>query len=439
MNIFRLNRQRGDEEELLNSIPGGFPTINVSNSSNNNTTQSQDVPPANNSTTSFLRIVLQIPLYILYYLVTIILTILSLLKPILNFNKLYAHCHRQYYDYNTNMKVLLDQISNEDVHNDLHLGSSNYTFGSVYNSETSVIPAQLIQNSYLALLENCSSECKFGLIYLHNPLLCDKMSYVKHILCSPRVINCIKSYQMLLWFGDVTTSEGLQVSNALKVRKFPYFGILSRRSNETAEIIFNFNGPIEEFNPRDLESVLVQKYPDLLQMIEQRQNIERDRLIRQQQDERFRQSLLHDQARERQRNEALRREQEQRDQELLKRQWLLWRKSQLHPEPTRSQAQDISRIAIKMNNFHNNSSRIVRNFDPTLPIEEIYAFVELTQNNIMESGDRYEYGDNPPNGYQHQYKFKLIIPVPRKELVPSTLIGNEPGIYPSGNIIVESI
>lgn len=323
MNIFGVNRHRGDEEELLNSIPGGFPTVNTSNPGNNDTnnnddvdnngtTQSQDVSLANNNTTSFLRMALQIPLYILYYLVTIIVIILSLLKPILNFSKLYAHHHRPHNDYNANITNLLDQISEGYVYNDSHLESSNCTFGSVYNSETSVIPAQLIQNSYLELLENCSSECKFGLIYLHDPLLCDNMSYVAYILCSQRVINCIKSYQMLLWFGDVTTSEGLQVANALKVRKFPYLGVLSKRSNETAEIIFNFNGSIEEFNPRDLECILVQRYPHLLQMIEQRQNLERDRLIRQQQDERFRHSLLRDQDRERQQNEALHREQEQR-------------------------------------------------------------------------------------------------------------------------------
>lgn len=456
MNIFGLNRHRGDEEELLNSIPGGFPTVNTSNpdhrdiNNNNNADNNTTIQPQesslsnndnNNNTTRFVRIILQIPLYILYYLISIILTIFSLLKPILNINKIYDHRHGQHNDYNTNITNLLDQISSEYAYDDMNLGTSNCTFGSVYNSETSVIPAQLIQNSYLELLENCSSECKFGLIYLHDPLLCDKMSYVKYILCSQRVISCIKSYQMLLWFGDITTSEGLQVANALKVRKFPYLGVLSKRNNETAEIIYNFNGPTEEFNPRDLESVLVQRYPHLLQMIEQRQNIERDRLIRQQQDERFRQSLLRDQDRERQQNAARYREQEQRDQELLKRQWLLWRRSQLHPEPTRSQAQDISRIAIKFNNINNNnnnSSRIVRNFDPTLPIEEIYAFVELTQNNMIESEEQYQYGNNPPSGYQHQYKFKLLIPVPRKELALTTLIGNEPGIYPSGNIIVES-
>ena len=439
MNIFGLRRNRGDEEELLNSIPGGFPTANTPTPSNDNnidTSQSQNIPLENTNMISFLKIVLQIPLYILYYLVYVLLVILSLLKPILNFNKIYDNHHRQPNDHKINMALLLEQISNEDTSNYSNLESSNLTFGSIYNSNTSVIPTQLIQNSYLELLENCSSECKFGLIYLHDPLLCNKMTYVENILCSQRFIDCIKSYQMLLWFGDITTSEGLQVANALKVRKLPYFGVLSKSRNDTTEIIFSFNGSIEEYNPRDLESVLVQKYPYLLQMIEQRQNVERERHIREQQDERFRQSLLRDQERERQRREAIQREQEQRHLAILKKQWLLWRKSQLHPEPTRSQTQDVSRIAIKMND--DNNSRIVRNFDPTLPIEEIYAFVELTQNGVMESEEQYQYGNSPPSGYQHEYKFKLIVPVPRKELDLSTIIGDEPGIYPSGNIIVES-
>ena len=132
---------------------------------------------------------------------------------------------------------------------------------------------------------------------------------------------------MLLWIGDITTSEGLQVANALKVRKLPYLGVLSKSRNDTTEIIFSFNSSIEEYNPRDLESVLVQKYSYLLQMIEQRQNIERERHIRERQDKKFRQPLVRDKERERQRNEAIQMEQKPRNLLLLKRQWLLWRKS----------------------------------------------------------------------------------------------------------------
>ena len=115
--------------------------------------------------------------------------------------------------------------------------------------------------------------------------------------------------------------------NALKVRKFPHFRVLFKSRNDTTEIIFSFNGSIEEYNPRDLESVLVQKYSYLLQMIEQRQNIERERHIRERQDKKFRQPLLRDKERERQRNEAIQMEQKPRNLLLLKRQWLLWRKS----------------------------------------------------------------------------------------------------------------
>lgn len=62
----------------------------------------------------------------------------------------------------------------------------------------------------------------------------------------------------------------------------------------------------------------------------------------------------------------------------------------------------------------------------------------MTQNGIMESEEQYQYGYPPSSGYQHEYKIKLIVTVPRKELDLSTIIGNESGIYPSGNIIVES-
>lgn len=440
MNIFGSNRNGNDEGQRLGSIPGAFPTPEALSASNHNDPELQPIQDeASSSPTNsvkYLHLLLQIPLYILYYMISIILVILTLLKPILNFNKIYDKRHKQHYDNAAEVASLLEEIScGSYTPEESESSSPRYLFGSLYNSDMGAIPSTYIQNSYLELLDNCSTQYKFGLIYLHDPVVTNKMSYVNNILCSERFVNCIKSYQMLLWFGDVTKSEGLQVANSLKVRKFPCIAIIAKKTSETAEIIFSFNGSIEEYNPKKLEAVLVKRYPSLLQMIEERQNDDRDRHTRDQQDERFRESLRRDQERERQRTEIRQREQREQEVETLKRQWLLWRKSRLHPEPSISQSDDVSRIAIRLAN----NERIIRNFSYSVPIEEIYAYVELVQTGVMDSNEQCQYGTAPPEGYEHTYNFRLTIPVPRRELVLDTLIGDEQGICPSGNIIVETL
>lgn len=440
MNFFRSNRNGNHEGERLGSIPGAFPTPEALSTSIHNDPELQPIhdeatSPAS-SPVKYLHLLLQIPLYILYYLVSIILVILTLMKPILNFNKIYDRRHREHYDHGAEMTSLLEELSCASYTPEAsEPNSSQYSFGSLYNSDMGAIPSPYLQNSYLELLDNCSTQYKFGLIYLHDPIVTNKMSYVNNILCSERFVNCIKTYQMLLWFGDVTNSEGLQVANSLKVRKFPCIVILAKKTSETAEVIFSFNGPIEDYNPKKLEAVLVKKYPSLLQMIEERQNIDRDRHTRDQQDERFRESLRRDQERERQRAETILREQQEQEMETLKKQWLLWRKSKLHSEPSIPESENVSRIAIRLAN----NERIIRNFNYSLPIEEIYAYVELVQTGMIDSDEQYQYGTSPPEGYEHHYRFRLTIPVPRRELDFDTLIRDEHGICPSGNIIVEPL
>ena len=51
----------------------------------------------------------------------IVLVVLSLLKPILNFDTIYDKHHRQNNDHNTNMALLLDQVSDESISNDSNL------------------------------------------------------------------------------------------------------------------------------------------------------------------------------------------------------------------------------------------------------------------------------------------------------------------------------
>ena len=378
----------------------------------------------------------QLPLFLLYYILLVLTVLVDLIKPLIDFGRMYDSTVRHPVNHAVNMQALLKELTLESNSNasveTAHM--TTYNFGSLYNLETGALgSANLLCNSYTELLEESMKQCKFGIIYLHDPMLDNPMRYVDNILCTAQFVDMVRKYQVLLWFGNVETSEGMQVANALKVRQFPFLGLLCQKSQNKIEVIARAEGSVRRYSGRKFERLMASHNDALLEMLERRQNIEMERLIREQQNARYMTSLRRDQERDRQRAEARERERLAAEQARLKRQYLLWRRQTLHPEPTNTR--DVSKVAIRLAN----GSRVVRKFDPNLPVEEIYAFVELVQNDLISSSGDTATTSRPPAGYVHTYQFRLITPVPRHVLDPSSRIGDEPNIYPSGNIVMEEM
>ncbi|CAI4311334.1 BAF_collapsed_G0008100.mRNA.1.CDS.1 [Saccharomyces cerevisiae] len=453
MDIFR--HTFGNNDDSFIRIPGAFreePPADLNgrtedqNSNTNEPTQSRD-----GRLKSILHFLFQAPLIVLYYLLNFIVRSSRLLKPLLRLHGFYQRKHNRLLDHSSQLHRLLENLENEaqavtcsdgngnnDDGSNTDSTSNNessgvqFSFGSLYSPENGTFSKSIMQNSYTELLDACSEQVKFGVIYLHDPLLDNHMDYVNKILCSEAFVNMIRKYQVLLWYGDVTTSEGLQVSNALKIRQYPLLGIISLKAEKKIELIARVEGSISNYKAQDLEAIFSKNYSRLIQLRQQRQNIEMQRLIRQQQDSRYQDSLRRDQQRESERLEQTQREQMEREHQRIENQWLLWRKSQLKPEP--SSDKDASKVAIRLEN----GQRLVRKFDASLPTEEIYAFVELQLHDMLNSENDTLPVYQPAN-YQHQYSFKLITPVPRRELDLSTKISDVSGIYPSGNIVMERL
>ncbi|CCK68239.1 clathrin-mediated endocytosis regulator UBX3 KNAG_0A05760 [Huiozyma naganishii CBS 8797] len=414
-------------------MPGGFPTEGGPTGPGNAYQEAQQAPHISGRQAGVIAMsaLLQIPLLILYYSLTGIILLLGLIKPVFNFANMYNRKHKSVHDHATESTRLLEELSSQSVPST----EGAFTFGSVYNSESSVIPSNLVQQCYTDLLEQCISQIKFGLIYIHDPLVPNRMEFVEKILCSEPFINAVQTYQIFLWFGDITTPEGLQVANSLKIRHMPFIGVLSMKDNTRMELIGKYEGSLEGYTAQKFDAILAKAYPQLVKLAQKRQNREMERLIREQQDSRFRESLRHDQERDRQRNEAEERAQNEIQERTLKRQWLLWRKANLEPEPTRGLYNDACRVAIRLGD----NSRITRSFSATLPIEEIYAFVELKMNNLLDSPEEDDNVSEPPTNYRHRYSFRLISPAPRQELDPEARIKDEPAIYPSGTVLFEAL
>lgn len=379
-------------------------------------------------------VILEAPFVILYYIMNLIILLLTLVSPVCAIDGYYKKRHRRPTDPKSRLAILLESLNSESqrtLKQSITEGEeATFSFGSLYNLENGSLSQDMLQGSYTELLAACSDQCKFAVIYLHDSMLDNSMQYVNNVLCSVKFTTLIKKYQILLWFSDVTTSEGLQVANALKVRQFPFLGVLCLKAEKKIEVIGRMEGSIDRYAPNHLETILSKGYPRLIQIRQQRQNSALQRIIREQQDSRFEESLAVDRQRERDRQEQRAREVAQQEHESQRKQWLLWRRGQLRPEP--SNGVDTCRVAIRLEG----GGRIVRKFDASLPVEEIYAYVELYNEQLLDISRTV---DSPPQGYQHQYSFLLTIPVPRKELDPSSTIREESGLYPSGNIVMETL
>lgn len=92
--------------------------------------------------------------------------------------------------------------------------------------------------------------------------------------------------------------------------------------------------------------------------------------------------------------------------------------------------------------------RIVQMFPGELALEEVYSFVECydllfpqkeggiaLRNSQVEETDAVK-----PEGYTHEFDFRLVVPYPRK-IIDSGLgaVKNESALWPSGSIVVEEV
>lgn len=181
----------------------------------------------------------------------------------------------------------------------------------------------------------------------------------------------------------------------------------------------------------------------------QRAEHQAERNLRQEQDSAYERSLAQDRERTRRRKEeeerkaneekeALRKE---REAELLLQriqQWRRWRAQSLPQEPG-NDIKDVVRVSIRMPD----GQRVIRKFMSEADLEELYAFVECYE--IVkgrESGEidvEDEKDVEEPEGYQHEYKFRLVSPMPRAVYgleEGGTVLGR---VGKGANLIVEAI
>lgn len=307
-----------------------------------------------------------------------------------------------------------------------------------------------VDNGYAQALDLAKKDLKFLLVILVSPEHDDTIPFIQEVLLAPEVAAFLNepNHDIILWAGNILDSEAYQVSTGLKCTKLPTSVLIAHtpeRGAATMSVMARIAGHVtpNEYVTQ-LRTVIDKHKAPLLAERAAREAQHFDRNIRQEQDNAYERSLARDRERVRQRKEAetaaatAEKEAAQRAAaaDLHKanlRQWQMWRAANLEEEPTLSEEGSV-RIGLKM---PGTAQRITRRFRGAADIEEVYAFVECY--GIHSSADVVGASPDPPTGFKHEYKFRIVSPIPRQ------IYSLEDGgsimerIGKSGNLIVEPV
>lgn len=307
------------------------------------------------------------------------------------------------------------------------------------------------EGGYAQAFDIAKRELKYFLVVLLSPEHDDTAPFVRETLLSPEFVQFVKqpSNNIILWAGTVQDAEAYQVASALNVTKFPFVSLICHTPSVSATAMSKIATSAGPVSARDLitklQTAMQNQTQELERVRQQRQEQQASRNLRQEQQSAYERSLAQDREKARKKKEEAaakeKAEQEERERAEQKAnearkaaQWRRWRAQSIPFEPG-ADVKDAVRMSIRLPS----GERIVRRFRPDADLEELYAFVECYDVLHGESQEVSEKEVSEPESYEHEYKFRLVSPMPREafDLEKGGSIRNRIG--QSGNLIVEKV
>ncbi|PWY64039.1 UBX domain protein [Aspergillus heteromorphus CBS 117.55] len=306
-----------------------------------------------------------------------------------------------------------------------------------------------LENGYNMALEMAHRDLKLLLIVLLAPEHDDTNGWVRDTLLSREVTAFINEPQngILVWGGNVQDSEAYQVSNSLRCTKFPFAAAIVHSpgvSSSAMSVVSRISGTTSpaEFVEK-LRSAISQNQEPLERIRATRAEQQASRSLREQQDSAYERSLAIDRERARQRREAeaarQREEQEAAERQAAEekrihdlQQWKQWRSQSISEEPGQ-EVKDAVRISVRLPS----GERVIRKFAPEASLDELYAFVECYD--ILKEPSEKAAAAEKPEGFEHQYGFRLVSPMPRVVYEVDAGGSIRDKIGRGGNLLVEPI
>lgn len=305
---------------------------------------------------------------------------------------------------------------------------------------------QWFEGGYAQALDLAKKDLRFLLVVLQSDEHDDTVRFNKGTLTSPAVVAFLKTHNIILWGGSVQESEAYQVSTALGCTKFPFAALITHAPNSAPgtssqgmSVVARVTGtvPPAAFTQKLLTAINAHS-PALDHIRATRATQAADRQIRDQQNSAYEVSLARDQQRVQERKaaeEAARRAEAEAKRAAAesaslaekKAQWRRWRASKIMQEPSEG---PVARVSIRTAD----GKRIIRKFTKDAGMEDVYAFVECLD--LLEDE---KIGDEHPKDYEHEYDFRLASVMPRKVFDPKETGTVGDHLWPSGNLVVESV
>ncbi|ORX99014.1 UBX-domain-containing protein [Basidiobolus meristosporus CBS 931.73] len=301
---------------------------------------------------------------------------------------------------------------------------------------------------YSEALSRAKQEAKYLLVVLLTDGPEVNRTFCRNTLASVKLVEFLREHRIIVWGGNTSESEAYQVSKTLQATAFPFVGLLGFQfvsdNSPSLSLIDKLQGPVTPEMILHMLTDQLHRTSTELQFVQREyQEREASRIIREQQDEAYRLSLLADQEKERQAEEKRRqRERERVEAEesekarskfeadrLRYRQYLA---TTIPKEPS-SDEPNTARLSFKMAN----GAKVIRRFRGDEKVEDVYAFIDT----LGVAVDGIE-TDNPVPEYKHRYTFHLVSPPPRAviklECQDQTIRDNS-RLWPSANLLVEEI
>ncbi|CDK27748.1 unnamed protein product [Kuraishia capsulata CBS 1993] len=322
---------------------------------------------------------------------------------------------------------------------------------------------KIFEGEFNEAFNTAKTEVKWLLVVLVNSESEESSKFIKKYLNNEAFIRFINERDVLLWCGDVSYAEAHEVGRTYRVPFLPFSCLIANASatGQTMPLMSTI-ARFQSFKGLDDPRKLTKKLGKVMdnfepQLVAQRydkQEAELSRLIRQQQDEAYEQSLLKD----KQRTQEKRQKEEFERQELLRLQqrdiyFKLGAIKLLERTDSDWVKGEYTRLQIR----NNEGLRVLQNFAKDETLYDVYKFVS-TKMYISQAMAEEGFKDEQElinkfeeelslldvtvvDGYEHQFEFELISPLPKYNLKPdkSTKVAEVKAIWPNGNILVESL
>jgi len=286
---------------------------------------------------------------------------------------------------------------------------------------------EFYRGTYKQALLDIKDHYQFLIVVLNSAEHDDTPDFCRNVLSSDAFINYVRENNFVVWGGSVNDSEGYKVNNVFGATTYPFVGLVGyqRRRAIIAEKVEGLC-PVEEVIDK-----INRKYQEMsvqlqAEMAEERER-EQSRIIRQEQESAYEESLRKD--RERERKEKLERERKQREEELAKQKQLEYERKveekklykqkladSLPPEPNDDEC-ETAQLSIRFPD----GSRVIRSFRADDKLQVVYNFVESKDLDPLDILS----------------EIVLVNTFPRKEYLDKEKTLEELGLCPNASLIVE--